>query len=159
MQANDLTNKQKTPDDVIEIGEVLARLPHRYPFLLVDRAVEYIPNKSIRGIKNVTINEPFFTGHFPQKPIMPGVLILEALAQASGILAFGSVGKTPAQGSLYYLVGSDSARFKQPVVPGDQLHLYVEMTRNMRGIYKFTAEASVEGRVVAQAELMCTERS
>ena len=159
MKANDLTEQQKTTDDVIEIGEILRRLPHRYPFLLIDRAIEYIPNKSIRGIKNVTINEPFFTGHFPQKPIMPGVLILEALAQASGILAFGSVGKTPAQGSLYYLVGSDSARFKQPVVPGDQLHLYVEMTRNMRGIYKFTAEASVEGRVVAQAELMCTERS
>jgi 3-hydroxyacyl-[acyl-carrier-protein] dehydratase len=121
--------------------------------------VEQVNGKYIKAYKNVTFNEPFFTGHFPQKPIMPGVLILEALAQASGILAFGSVGKTPAQGSLYYLVGIDNARFKQPVMPGDRLDLYVEMTRNMRGIYKFTAEASVEGRVVAQAELMCTERS
>ena len=127
--------------------------------LLVDRVVEQVNGKYIKAYKNITFNEPFFTGHFPQKPIMPGVLILEALAQASGILAFGSVGKTPAQGSLYYLVGIDNARFKQPVIPGDRLDLYVEMTRNMRGIYKFTAEASVEGRVVAQAELMCTERS
>ena len=142
-----------------DITQILELLPHRYPMLLVDRVVEQVNGKYIKAYKNVTINEPFFTGHFPQKPIMPGVLILEALAQASGILAFGSVGKTPAQGSLYYLVGIDNARFKQPVVPGDQLHLYVEMTRKMRGIYKFTAEASVEGRVVAQAELMCTERS
>ena len=142
-----------------DTGRTLELLPRRYPMLLVDRVVEQVNGKYIKAYKNVTINEPFFTGHFPQKPIMPGVLILEALAQASGILAFGSVGKTPAQGSLYYLVGIDNARFKQPVVPGDQLHLYVEMTRNMRGIYKFTAEASVEGRVVAQAELMCTERS
>jgi 3-hydroxyacyl-[acyl-carrier-protein] dehydratase len=142
-----------------DITKILELLPHRYPMLLVDRVVEQVNGKYIKAYKNVTINEPFFTGHFPQKPIMPGVLILEALAQASGILAFGSVGKTPAQGSLYYLVGIDNARFKQPVVPGDRLDLFVEMTRNMRGIYKFTAEASVEGRVVAQAELMCTERS
>ena len=143
---------------MIDIQGILDILPHRYPFLLVDRVLE-LEAERILAIKNVTFNEPFFTGHFPQKPIMPGVLILEALAQASGILAFGSVGKTPAQGSLYYLVGIDNARFKQPVMPGDRLDLYVEMTRNMRGIYKFTAEASVEGRVVAQAELMCTERS
>ncbi|CDW92301.1 MULTISPECIES: 3-hydroxyacyl-ACP dehydratase FabZ [unclassified Thiomonas] len=142
-----------------DITQILELLPHRYPMLLVDRVVEQVNGKYIKAYKNVTFNEPFFTGHFPQKPIMPGVLILEALAQASGILAFGSVGKTPAQGSLYYLVGIDNARFKQPVMPGDRLDLYVEMTRNMRGIYKFTAEASVEGRVVAQAELMCTERS
>ncbi|HML81140.1 MAG: 3-hydroxyacyl-ACP dehydratase FabZ [Thiomonas sp.] len=142
-----------------DITQILELLPHRYPMLLVDRVVEQVNGKYIKAYKNVTFNEPFFTGHFPQKPIMPGVLILEALAQASGILAFGSVGKTPAQGSLYYLVGIDNARFKQPVIPGDRLDLYVEMTRNMRGIYKFTAEASVEGRVVAQAELMCTERS
>ncbi|CAZ89088.1 (3R)-hydroxymyristol acyl carrier protein dehydratase [Thiomonas arsenitoxydans] len=142
-----------------DITQILELLPHRYPMLLVDRVVEQVNGKYIKAYKNITFNEPFFTGHFPQKPIMPGVLILEALAQASGILAFGSVGKTPAQGSLYYLVGIDNARFKQPVIPGDRLDLYVEMTRNMRGIYKFTAEASVEGRVVAQAELMCTERS
>lgn len=142
-----------------DITQILELLPHRYPMLLVDRVVEQVNGRYIKAYKNVTINEPFFTGHFPQKPIMPGVLILEALAQASGILAFGSVGKTPAQGSLYYLVGIDNARFKQPVIPGDRLDLYVELTRNMRGIYKFTAEASVEGRVVAQAELMCTERS
>ncbi len=144
---------------VLDITQILQLLPHRYPMLLVDRVIEQVNGKYIKAYKNVTINEPFFTGHFPQKPIMPGVLILEALAQASGILAFGSVGKTPDQGSLYYLVGIDNARFKQPVLPGDQLHLYVEMTRNMRGIYKFTAEASVDGRTVAQADLMCTERS
>lgn len=142
-----------------DIRQILELLPHRYPMLLVDRVVEQVNGKYIKAYKNVTVNEPFFTGHFPQKPIMPGVLILEALAQASGILAFGSVGKTPAAGSLYYLVGIDNARFKQPVVPGDQLHLYVEMTRNLRGIYKFAAEASVDGRVAAQADLMCTERS
>lgn len=142
-----------------DITQILELLPHRYPMLLVDRVIEQVNGKYIKAYKNVTANEPFFTGHFPQKLIMPGVLILEALAQASGILAFGSVGKTPAQGSLYYLVGIDNARFKQPVVPGDRLDLFVEMTRNMRGIYKFTAEASVEGRAVAQAELMCTERS
>ncbi|MDD4885988.1 MAG: 3-hydroxyacyl-ACP dehydratase FabZ [Thiomonas sp.] len=145
-----------TTHDILQILELL---PHRYPMLLVDRVVEQVNGKYIKAYKNVTFNEPFFTGHFPQKPIMPGVLILEALAQASGILAFGSAGKTPAEGSLYYLVGIDNARFKQPVAPGDQLHLYVEMTRNMRGIYKFTAEASVDGHVVAQADLMCTERS
>ena len=142
-----------------DITQILELLPHRYPMLLVDRVVEQVNGKYIKAYKNVTFNEPFFTGHFPQKPIMPGVLILEALAQASGILAFGSVGKTPAQGSLYYLVGIDNARFKQPVIPGDRLDLYVEMTRNMRGIYKFTAEATVDGQVVAQADLMCTERS
>lgn len=143
----------------LDITQILELLPHRYPMLLVDRVVEQVNGKYIKAYKNITFNEPYFTGHFPQKPIMPGVLILEALAQASGILAFGSVGKTPAEGSLYYLVAIDNARFKQPVVPGDRLHLYVEMTRNMRGIYKFTAEATVDGRVAAQADLMCTERS
>ncbi|MDE1980023.1 MAG: 3-hydroxyacyl-ACP dehydratase FabZ, partial [Betaproteobacteria bacterium] len=107
-----------------DITQILELLPHRYPMLLVDRVVEQVNGKYIKAYKNVTFNEPFFTGHFPQKPIMPGVLILEALAQASGILAFGSVGKTPAQGSLYYLVGIDNARFKQPVIPGDRLDLY-----------------------------------
>ena len=142
-----------------DIAEILQLLPHRYPMLLVDRVVEQVNGKYIKAYKNVTFNEPFFTGHFPQKPIMPGVLILEALAQASGILAFGTLNKQPGSDSLYYLVGIDNARFKQPVEPGDQLHLYVEMTRNMRGIYKFTAEATVDGQVVAQADLMCTERS
>lgn len=142
-----------------DIQQIFELLPHRYPMLLVDRVVEQVNGKYIKAYKNVTVNEPFFTGHFPQKPIMPGVLIVEALAQASGILAFGTAGKTPATGSLYYLVGIDNARFKQPVVPGDQLHLYVEMTRNLRGIYKFTAEATVDGRVAAQADIMCTERS
>ncbi len=142
-----------------DIAEILRLLPHRYPMLLVDRVVEQVNGKYIKAYKNVTVNEPFFTGHFPQKPIMPGVLILEALAQASGILAFGTFDKRPGDESLYYLVAIDNARFKQPVVPGDQLHLYVEMTRNMRGIFKFAAEATVDGQVVAQADLMCTERS
>lgn len=142
-----------------DIIDILKLLPHRYPMLLVDRVIEQVNGHHIKAYKNVTFNEPFFLGHFPQKPIMPGVLILEALAQASGILAFGSLNRTPADGSLYYLVGIDNARFKQPVEPGDQLHLYVEMTRNMRGIYKFSAEASVDGNVVAQADLMCTERA
>lgn len=143
---------------VHDIADILKLLPHRYPMLLVDRVVEQVNGHHIKAYKNVTINEPFFTGHFPQKAIMPGVLILEALAQASGILAFGTVNRTPDAGSLYYLVAIDNARFKQPVVPGDRLDLYVEMVRNMRGIYKFTAVASVDGSTVATADLMCTER-
>lgn len=143
---------------VHDIADILKLLPHRYPMLLVDRVVEQVNGHHIKAYKNVTINEPFFTGHFPQKAIMPGVLILEALAQASGILAFGTVNRTPDDGSLYYLVAIDNARFKQPVVPGDRLDLYVEIVRNMRGIYKFTAVASVDGNTVATADLMCTER-
>jgi 3-hydroxyacyl-[acyl-carrier-protein] dehydratase len=143
---------------VFDINQIQKLLPHRYPFLLIDRVVEFEKGKRIVGYKNVSFNEPYFTGHFPQKPIMPGVLILEALAQAAGILAFGTVEQTPDENSVYYLVGIDGARFKRPVEPGDKLMLEVELTRQMRNIYKFNAVARVDDEIVAQAELMCTER-
>ncbi|MGD8594723.1 MAG: 3-hydroxyacyl-ACP dehydratase FabZ [Gammaproteobacteria bacterium] len=145
--------------ETLEITEILKRLPHRYPFLLVDRVLDYKLGEYLVGLKNVTINEPFFAGHFPGHPIMPGVLILEALAQATGILAFMTANAYPEDGTLYYLVGIDEARFKQPVVPGDQLRLSVRIIKSKRGIYKFNGEASVNGNVVASAELMCAERS
>ena len=141
-----------------DIHDVLKYLPHRYPFLLVDRVISYESGKSLVGLKNVTFNEAFFQGHFPQHPIMPGVLILEALAQASGILAFRTTNTKPADGSLYYFVGIDKARFKQPVMPGDQLKLEIEVTRVIHTVWKFDAVATVDGNVVASAELMCAER-
>jgi 3-hydroxyacyl-[acyl-carrier-protein] dehydratase len=144
--------------DSFDIYEVLKHLPHRYPFLLVDRVLSYEPGKTLVAIKNVTINEPFFQGHFPHRPVMPGVLILEALAQATGILAFKTSGTIPDHSSLYYFVGIDKARFKQPVEPGDQLLLEVEFKRTKRGIWMFNGEAKVDGRLVASAELMCAER-
>ena len=143
---------------VFDINQIQKLLPHRYPFLLVDRVVEFEKGKSIRAYKNVSFNEPYFTGHFPQKPIMPGVLILEALAQAAGILAFGTLDVEADDNSVYYLVGIDGARFKRPVEPGDQLTLEVELVRQMRNIYKFNAVARVGDEMVAEAELMCTER-
>lgn len=143
---------------VFDVNQIQKLLPHRYPFLLIDRVVAFEKGKRIVGYKNVSFNEPYFTGHFPQKPIMPGVLILEALAQAAGILAFGTVEQTPDENSVYYLVGIDGARFKRPVEPGDKLMLEVELTRQMRNIYKFNAVARVDDEIVAQAELMCTER-
>lgn len=158
MKANDLTEQQKTTDDVIEIGEILRRLPHRYPFLLIDRAIDYAPNKSIRGIKNVTINEPFFPGHFPVRPVMPGVLVIEALAQAAAMLAFVTKGTEAGGDRVVYLVGVDGARFKRPVVPGDQLILEVWQERVKGGIHKYRTQATVEGQVAAECELMCTER-
>ena len=158
MKANDLTEMQKTTDDVIEIGEILRRLPHRYPFLLIDRAIEYVPNKSIRGIKCVTINEPFFQGHFPNRPVMPGVMMLEALAQAAALLAFDSQGVGVDDNSVYYFVGIDGARFKRPVEPGDQLILDVRMDRNKAGIYKFNAQAFVGEELAVSAQIMCTVR-
>ena len=139
--------------------EIFKYLPHRYPFLLIDKVVDYEIGNYLVGIKNVTINEPFFPGHFPEKPVMPGVLILEALAQATGILAFKTVNKRPEDGSLYYLVGIDEARFKQPVEPGDQLKLNVKVVKEKRGVWKFSGEASVEGNLVASAGLMCAERA
>ncbi|MDE2253708.1 MAG: 3-hydroxyacyl-ACP dehydratase FabZ [Betaproteobacteria bacterium] len=143
---------------VFDINQIQKLLPHRYPFLLVDRVVAFEKGKSIRAYKNVSFNEPYFTGHFPQKPIMPGVLILEALAQAAGILAFGTLDVEADDNSVYYLVGIDGARFKRPVEPGDQLTLEVELVRQMRNIYKFNAVARVGDEMVAEAELMCTER-
>ncbi|MBU0592269.1 MAG: 3-hydroxyacyl-ACP dehydratase FabZ [Pseudomonadota bacterium] len=142
----------------MDIHEVMAHLPHRYPFLLVDRVLECEPGKNIVAVKNVTINEPFFQGHFPHHPVMPGVLIMEALAQAAGILSFKTMGSMPDENSVFYFVGIDNARFKKPVTAGDQLHLHVEILRNMRGIWKFKAEAKVGGEIVAEAELMCAKR-
>ncbi len=144
--------------ETLDIHEILNHLPHRYPFLLIDRVTECVPGKYLIGYKNITYNEPYFTGHFPQRPIMPGVLILEALAQATGILAFRTVGKVPDENSLYYFVGIDKARFKQPVSPGDQLVLKVSYVKQKRGIWKFNGEALVDGNVVCSAELMCAER-
>ena len=142
----------------MDIHEVLNHLPHRYPFLLIDRVLDYEPGKSLIAIKNVTHNEPHFPGHFPNRPIMPGVLILEAMAQATGILAFKTTDRIPDDNSLYYFVGIDNARFKQPVEPGDQLRLEVEFVKQMRGIWKFKGQALVDGKIVCSADLMCAER-
>lgn len=142
----------------LDIYEILQHLPHRYPFLLIDRVTECNPGESLVGYKNVSYNEPYFTGHFPQRPVMPGVLILEALAQATGILAFRTLGRVPEDDSLYYFVGVDKARFKQPVEPGDQLELSVKFIKEKRGIWKFEDVASVDGNAVCTAELMCAER-
>jgi len=142
----------------LNIGEVLEHLPHRYPFLLIDRVLDYEPGKHLRAIKNVSINEPFFQGHFPKLPVMPGVLILEALAQATGILGLKSMDQVPPDDSLYMFVGIDHARFKRPVVPGDQVELYVELKKVRRNIWIFGARATVDGRMVATADLMCTHR-
>lgn len=140
------------------IKEILEYLPHRYPFLLIDRVLELEPGHRLVGLKNVSFNEPFFLGHFPQRPIMPGVLIIEALAQATGVLAFKSEGERPDHHSMYYLVGVDNARFKRPVEPGDQLILEVRLDRIKRGIGKFICEAKVDGQLAASADLMCAKR-
>lgn len=144
--------------ETMDIQAILEHLPHRYPFLLVDRVLECEPGKRLKALKNVSVNEPMFTGHFPERPIFPGVLIMEALAQATGILAFKSQGKKPDGSSLYYFAGIDNCRFKQPVLPGDQLILEVEVLKAKRNIWKFNAEAKVDGNVVASAELMCAEQ-
>ncbi len=145
--------------ETMDIQAILEHLPHRYPFLLVDRVLECEPGKRLKAIKNVSVNEPMFTGHFPERPIFPGVLIMEALAQATGILAFKSQGRKPDGKSLYYFAGIDNCRFKQPVLPGDQLVLEVEVLKAKRSIWKFNAEASVDGKIVASAELMCAEQN
>jgi len=142
----------------MDIHQILQHLPHRYPFLLVDRVLELDVGKSIHAYKNVTFNEHFFTGHFPHHPVMPGVLIMEALAQAAGILSFKTLGEMPTEDSVFYFVGIDEARFKKPVMPGDQLHLHVSIERQMRGIWKYDAVAKVDGDVVASAKLMCAKR-
>jgi 3-hydroxyacyl-[acyl-carrier-protein] dehydratase len=140
----------------MEIKEILQYLPHRYPFLLIDRVLELEAGKRIVAIKNVAINEPFFQGHFPDNPIMPGVMILEAMAQAAAILSYKTFNRGSTENLLYYFVGIDKARFKRPVTPGDQLVLDVAMIRSVRGIGKFRAEARVGDGVVAEAELLCT---
>lgn len=138
-----------------DIQKIKAYLPHRYPFLLVDRVIECEPGKRVVAIKNVSCNEPYFQGHFPQQPIMPGVLIIEALAQATGLLAYESAPDRVGKGMTYYLVGLDKVRFKRPVVPGDQLKLDVEYLRNKRNIWVFSCCASVDGELVASANIMC----
>jgi 3-hydroxyacyl-[acyl-carrier-protein] dehydratase len=142
----------------MDINEVIEHLPHRYPFLLVDRVIDCEPGKSIHAYKNISINEPFFVGHFPNFPVMPGVLITEALAQAAGILSFKTLGVKPDNSFLFYLVGVDRARFKKPVTAGDQLHLHVQIQRQMRNIWTYKAEAKVDGEIVAEAGLMCAKR-
>ncbi|WXT99385.1 MAG: 3-hydroxyacyl-[acyl-carrier-protein] dehydratase FabZ [Catillopecten margaritatus gill symbiont] len=143
----------------MNIQDVKNYLPHRYPFLLIDRVLELEIGKSIVALKNVTYNEPQFTGHFPAQPIMPGVLIIEALAQATGILAFKSEVGKPIDGQIYMLVGVDKARFKRMVEPGDQLRLEVEVMTVKRGIWKFKCIAKVDDKVVTSAELMCTQKA
>lgn len=140
----------------LDIAAVLRQLPHRYPFLLIDRVLELVPGKTIKALKNVTINEPFFPGHFPHRPVMPGVLILEALAQAAGILAFQTANVIPDENTRFFFVGIDGARFRKPVEPGDQLILRAEFTRAVRGIWKFATAAEVDGHEVCSAEMMVT---
>jgi 3-hydroxyacyl-[acyl-carrier-protein] dehydratase len=142
----------------MDIHEIMKRLPHRYPFLLVDRVIELDKGKTIKALKNVTMNEPFFTGHFPNRPVMPGVLMLEALAQAAAILAFDNVGVMPDDTTVFYFVGIDNARFKKPVEPGDQLILNASLERSKAGIVKFSSFATVDDTVVVSADLMCTMR-
>jgi 3-hydroxyacyl-[acyl-carrier-protein] dehydratase len=142
----------------LDIQEVINRLPHRYPFLLVDRVLELEKGATIKALKNVTINEPFFPGHFPNRPVMPGVLMLEALAQAAAVLSFETLGELPDANTVYYFAGIDGARFKRPVEPGDQLILDVQLLRAKAGIYKYAGKASVNGEMCAEAELMCAMR-
>jgi 3-hydroxyacyl-[acyl-carrier-protein] dehydratase len=142
----------------MDIHEILKYLPHRYPFLLVDKVLDCDPGKSITALKNVTINEPFFNGHFPHHPVMPGVLIIEALAQAAALLTLKTANMQADENAIYYFVGIDSARFKRPVQPGDQLILKAAILRERIGIWKYSAKAEVDGRTVAEAELMCTVR-
>ena len=143
----------------MNINEVKNFLPHRYPFLLIDKIIDFQSGKSLTAIKNVSFNEPQFTGHFPSQPIMPGVLIIEALAQATGILAFKSEVGKPQKGQIYMLVGVDNARFKRIVEPGDQLKLEVTVLTVKRGIWKFKGTAYVDGKVATSAELMCTQKA
>ena len=138
----------------MDIHEVRRYLPHRYPFMLIDRVLDYVPGEYLTAVKNITYNEPQFTGHFPERPIMPGVLLIEAMAQTAGILAQVSTGVRVDDRHLYYLVGVDNARFKRPVEPGDQVILRAELQRAIRGVWKFSCEARVDGQVVASAEVM-----
>lgn len=142
----------------MDIHDILQHLPHRYPFLLVDRVLECEPGKNIVALKNVTINEPFFPGHYPHHPVMPGVLIIEAMAQVAAILSFKTMGSLPSDDSVYYFVGIDEARFKRPVGPGDQVIFKVAIESSKRGIWKYVATAEVDGKIVAEGKLMATLR-
>lgn len=143
---------------MMDIHQILKQLPHRYPFLLVDRVLELEQGKRIVALKNVSMNEPFFTGHFPHRPVMPGVLMLEALAQAAALLAFDTLGVTPDDKTVYYFAGIDGARFKRPVEPGDQLMLHVQLERMKAGIFKFKSRAMVGDGLAVEADLLCTMR-
>lgn len=143
---------------MMNVNQIKNYLPHRYPFLLVDRVLEFEKGRYLTAIKNVTVNEPFFNGHFPGQPIMPGVLIIEALAQATGLLGFRTMGEEPQQDTLYMLVAVDKARFKQAVVPGDQLRLHVELVKRKGIMWVFTTEAHVDGKLAVSAELMCAAK-
>jgi 3-hydroxyacyl-[acyl-carrier-protein] dehydratase len=143
----------------MDIHQILQYLPHRYPFLLIDRVLELVPGERIKALKNVSMNEPFFPGHYPHHPVMPGVLIVETMAQAAAILSFETMGRRPDDKSVYYFAGIDGARFKRPVSPGDQLVLEVSITTSKRGIWKYAAVARVDGQLAAEAELLCTLRT
>ena len=144
-----------TTSTSMDIHEILDHLPHRYPFILIDRVISMELGNEIVALKNVTINEPFFPGHFPYHPVMPGVLIVEAMAQAAAILSFKTMGVKPSDDSVYYFAGIDSARFKRPVTPGDQIVFNVKIDRILKGIWKYSGVASVDGHVVAEAQMMC----
>ena len=144
-----------TTNNSMDINQILEHLPHRYPFVLVDKVLSMKLGKKITAIKNVSVNEPFFPGHFPNYPVMPGVLVVEAMAQAAAILSFKTANKKPNENSMYYFVGIDNARFKRPVIPGDQLFLYVTIERMLKGIWKYKGTAKVNEQFVAEAEMMC----
>ena len=144
---------------MMDIHEILKQLPHRYPFLMVDRVLSMEKGKSIQALKNVSINEPFFNGHFPHRPVMPGVLMLEAMAQAAALLTFDAMGARPDDKTVYYFAGIDAARFKRPVEQGDQLIMDVELLRMKAGIFKFKGVTRVDGNIACEAELMCTMRT
>ena len=143
---------------MMDVVEIRKYLPHRYPFLLVDRVVELNLGESIVAYKNLTVNEPFFDGHFPDQPVFPGVLLVEAMAQAAGILGFKTMDKTPADGSIYYFVGADNLRFKRPCVPGDQVMLRASIVGERRGIWKFDVKSDVDGELCASATILCADR-
>ena len=143
---------------MMDIHAILKKLPHRYPILLVDRVLELEKGKRIKALKNVSINEPYFIGHFPHRPVMPGVLMLEALAQAAAVLSFETLGQSPDDKTVYYFAGIDGARFKRPVEPGDQLILEAELDRMKSGVFKFSARATVDGELAVEAQLICTMR-
>ncbi len=154
-----MTAKEKnkrSAQPAMDIYAVMKQLPHRYPFLLVDRVIECVPGESLVAIKNVSANEPYFLGHFPGRPVMPGVIIIEALAQASGLLAFATADYSPDDDALLYFVGIDKARFRRPVEPGDQLLMTIRLLRTLKGIWKFETRAEVDGELVATADMMCS---
>ncbi len=140
----------------LDIHQILQQLPHRFPMLMIDRVLECEAGKRCKALKNVTINEPYFQGHYPHSPVMPGVLVIEAMAQAAAILSFATATEKPDESTMYYFVGIDGARFKRPVLPGDQLILEATMTRSLRGMWKYKGTAHVDGALAAEAELMCT---